>query len=403
MSTASTGVTTAALILAAGSGVRAGSVGPVKQYRTIGALPVLRHTLDAFLNHPVIDAVQVVIGADGADPYAAIAPHNAKLRPPVTGAATRQASVEAGLKAYRDRPPDRILIHDGVRPFVSADLIARVAEALDRAEAVVPTLPVTSTLKAVDAEGAVTATVAREGLNAAETPQGFRYTAICAAHAQAASAGLSFTDDAAVAEWAGLRVHSVPGDRDNVKLTTAADIAAADRRLLGEEMLRSGDVRVGSGYDVHAVGPGSHVMLGGIPIPHTNALVGHSDADVALHALTDALLGALADGDIGTHFPPGDPQWKGAASDRFLADAVRRVAARGGIIAHLDLTIVAERPKIAPHREAIRQRIAEICGVDIDRVAVKATTSERLGFVGKGEGIAAHASATIRLPFGSTK
>jgi 2-C-methyl-D-erythritol 4-phosphate cytidylyltransferase/2-C-methyl-D-erythritol 2,4-cyclodiphosphate synthase len=396
-------VTTAALIVAAGSGVRAGTTGPVKQYRTIGDRPVLAYSLDAFLNHPAIVSVQAVIGGENAEQYDAIAPHNEKLRSPVIGAATRQASVMAGLDAYCDQPPDRILIHDGVRPFVGADLITRVTEALDRAEAVVPTLPVSSTLKAVDGARTVTATVSREGLHTAETPQGFRYAAILTAHTKAASQGLTFTDDAAVAEWAGFPVHSVPGDPDNVKLTTAGDIAAADRRLLGEEMLRVGDVRVGSGYDVHAVGPGSRVMLGGIAIPHTNALVGHSDADAGLHALTDALLGAIADGDIGTHFPPSDPQWRGASSDRFLAEAVRRVAARGGVIAHLDLTLIAEAPKIAPHRDAIRRRIAEICRVHVDRVAVKATTNEGLGFIGRGEGIAAHATATIRLPLGQTE
>jgi 2-C-methyl-D-erythritol 4-phosphate cytidylyltransferase/2-C-methyl-D-erythritol 2,4-cyclodiphosphate synthase len=397
------GATTAALIVAAGSGARAGSDGPPKQYQTIGGRPVLAHSLETFLSHPAVASVQVVIGAQDAEQYEALAPHDDKLRQPVTGAATRQGSVIAGLEAYSACPPDRILIHDGVRPFVCADLITRVIEALDRVDAVVPTLPVTSTLKSVDASGAVTATVSRDGLQGAETPQGFRYAAILAAHAKAAADGLTFTDDAAVAEWAGLPVCSVPGEAGNIKLTTASDIAAADRRLLAEKMLGLGDVRVGSGYDVHAFGPGSGIMLGGIAIPHANALIGHSDADVALHALTDALLGALADGDIGLHFPPSDPQWKGASSDRFLADAVHRVGARGGVIAHLDLCLIVEAPKIAPHRDAIRRRIAEICGVDVGRVAVKATTNEGLGFIGRGEGIAAQATATIRLPFGKDK
>ena len=397
------GATTAALIVAAGSGARAGPDGPVKQYRTIGGRPVLAHSLEAFLSHPAVASVQVVIGAQDAAQYQALAPHNEKLRQPVTGAATRQGSVLTGLEAYSACSPDRILIHDGVRPFVCADLITRVIESLDRADAVVPTLPVTSTLKSVDASGSVTATVSRDGLHGAETPQGFRYAAILAAHAKAASEGLTFTDDAAVAEWAGLPVCSVPGEPGNVKLTTASDVAAADRRLLAEEMLRLGDVRIGYGYDVHAFGPGSRIMLGGVAVPHANALIGHSDADVALHALTDALLGALADGDIGAHFPPSDPRWKGASSDRFLADAVGRVAARGGLIAHLDLMLIAETPKIAPHRDAIRQRIAEICGVGVGRVSIKATTNERLGFIGRGEGIAAHATATIRLPFGETR
>jgi 2-C-methyl-D-erythritol 4-phosphate cytidylyltransferase/2-C-methyl-D-erythritol 2,4-cyclodiphosphate synthase len=264
-------------------------------------------------------------------------------------------------------------------------------------------VPIAATLKAVDADGRVLATVPRDRLQAAETPQGFRFEAIFNAHRKAAAEGRDFTDDAAVAEWAGIPVRAVPGDPGNVKLTTAADMIAADRRLAGEAALTVGDIRVGNGYDVHALGPGSEVMLGGVAIPHARGLVGHSDADVALHALTDAVLGALAEGDIGAHFPPTDPQWRGASSDRFLADAVRRLAERGGVIAHLDLTIVAESPRVGPHRDAMRQRIAGICGISLDRVAVKATTNEGLGFVGRGEGIAAYATATIRLPFGPSK
>ncbi len=398
-----TGAKTAALIVAGGSGTRAGPGPLAKQYRLVGGRPVLARTIDVFLRHPSISSIQVVIGADDKEEYVCFAPQHERLKPPVFGADTRQGSVRAGLTAYSENPPEKILIHDGVRPFVSAELITRVANALDDYEAVVPTLPVTATLKAVDADNAVTATVPREGLHSAETPQGFRYAAIAEAHARAASENREFTDDAAVAAWAGLPVRSVPGEVGNIKLTTAADIEAADRRILGEEMGTLGEVRVGSGYDVHCFGPGTEVVLGGIGIPHTNALVGHSDADVGLHALTDAILGALADGDIGQHFPPTDPQWKGASSDRFLADAARRVIARGGLIAHLDLTLIAEAPKISRYRDAMRQRIAEICGVAVDRVAVKATTNERLGFIGRGEGIAAQAVATIRLPVGEPK
>jgi 2-C-methyl-D-erythritol 4-phosphate cytidylyltransferase/2-C-methyl-D-erythritol 2,4-cyclodiphosphate synthase len=278
-----------------------------------------------------------------------------------------------------------------------------VADALIGYDAVIPTSPVSATLKAVDGAGRVVATIPRDRLHTAETPQGFRFETILNAHRKAAAEGRDFTDDAAIAEWAGIPVRTVPGDPANVKLTTAADITAADRRLAGETALRLGDVRVGNGYDVHAFGPGNEVMLGGVAIPHSRGLVGHSDADVALHALTDAVLGALAEGDIGAHFPPTDPQWRGASSDRFLADAVGRVAARGGVIAHLDLTIIAEAPKIGPHRDALRQRIAAICGIGVDRVAVKATTNEGLGFIGRGEGIAAYATATIRLPFGASQ
>jgi 2-C-methyl-D-erythritol 4-phosphate cytidylyltransferase/2-C-methyl-D-erythritol 2,4-cyclodiphosphate synthase len=293
-----------------------------------------------------------------------------------------------------------VLIHDAARPFATADLIDRVVSALDEADAVIPALPVAATLKAVDANDIVTATVARDGVRAAETPQGFRFPAILAAHEAAARVGTVFTDDAGIAEWAGIPVKVVTGVAGNIKLTSAEDIAAADRRLLGDAALALGDVRVGTGYDVHAFGPGNEVMLGGLAIPHTRGVVGHSDGDVALHALTDAILGAIADGDIGMHFPPGDPQWKGASSDRFLRFAADRVAARGGGIAHLDVAIVTEGPRIAGHRDAIRSRIAAICGISPDRVGVKATTNENLGFIGRGEGLAAYATATIRLPFG---
>jgi len=392
--------TTAALIVAAGRGVRAGSGGLAKQYQLIGGRPVLIYCLEAFLDHPAIDSVQVVIGADDATQYGSLNPDREKLLPPVIGADTRQGSVLAGLTALAaNQPPDRVLIHDAARPFASADLTTRVVNGLDDADAIVPTLPVTSTLKALDSEAKVTKTVPRDGLHTAETPQGFRFSTILAAQRKAASERRIFTDDAALAEWAGIPVVAVPGEIANVKLTSAADIAAADKRLASEAMLATGDIRVGAGYDVHAFGPGSEVMLGGVAIPHTHALIGHSDADVGLHALTDAVLGALADGDIGAHFPPSDARWKDVSSDRFLAEAARRVALRGGTIAHLDLTVIAEMPKIGPHRDAMRRRIAEICLIDIERVGVKATTSERLGFIGRGEGIAAHASATLRLPF----
>jgi 2-C-methyl-D-erythritol 4-phosphate cytidylyltransferase/2-C-methyl-D-erythritol 2,4-cyclodiphosphate synthase len=240
-------------------------------------------------------------------------------------------------------------------------------------------------------------------LFAAETPQGFRFAAIFEAHERAAAAGLAFTDDAGVAEWAGIDVAVVDGEPGNVKLTTAADIAAADRRLTMGAAMAPGDTRVGSGYDVHALGPGDRVTLGGVAIPHGKGLVGHSDADVALHALTDAILGALAEGDIGVHFPPSDMRWRNASSDIFLADAVARVKARGGTIAHLDLVIIAEAPKIGPYRDLMRARIAGICGVGVDRVAIKATTNEGIGFIGRGEGIAAIATATIRLPWAAAK
>jgi len=358
---------------------------------------MLVRALALFLDHPAVDIVQVIIGARQRDLYDSAAPRHPKLRPPVVGGETRQASVRNGLAALTANAPERVLIHDAARPFVSPALIGRVVDALAAASGVVPTLPVASTLKRVD-RGRVTATVARDGLEAAETPQGFAFAAIRDAHEKAAAAGLTFTDDAAVGEWAGMTIRTVAGEPTNVKLTTAAEIAAADRRLTIEDAMRLGDVRVGVGYDVHAHGPGSQVILGGVAIPHARGLIGHSDADVILHALTDAVLGALGDGDIGEHFPPSDARWKGASSDRFLADAVVRVRARGGVVAHLDVTYLGEGPRIAPHREAIRARIAAICGIGVDRVGVKATTNEGLGFIGRGEGAAAHAVATIRLP-----
>ncbi len=389
---------TAVLIVAAGRGVRAGGEIP-KQYRMIGELPVLGHAIDAFLSHPAVDVVAVAIASDDSR-YADIASQNdPRLLPPVRGGETRQETVRLGLRALAVHAPDRVLVHDAARPFVSAAVVDRVVAALDIDEAVIPALPVPSTLKAVDGAGLITATVPREGLYAAETPQGFRFAAILDAHEKAAAAGHACTDDAQVAEWAGIQVKVVAGDAANVKLTSSEDIAMADRREMAEAALALGDIRVGNGYDVHAFGPGNEVMLGGIAIPHNRGIVGHSDGDVALHALTDAVLGAIAEGDIGAHFPPSDPQWKDASSDRFLRFAADRVEARGGRIAHLDVAIVTEGPRIAEHRDAMRIRIAEICGIAPERVGVKATTNENLGFIGRGEGLAAYAVATVRLPF----
>jgi 2-C-methyl-D-erythritol 4-phosphate cytidylyltransferase/2-C-methyl-D-erythritol 2,4-cyclodiphosphate synthase len=386
---------TAAIIVAAGSGVRAGGDIP-KQYQRVGGSAVLARAVSRFIDADV-GRIQVVI-ADGQESfYDSMGLSDKRVARPVAGGATRRASALAGLRAI-PQGYSHVLIHDGARPFASVPLIQRVAHALDEADAVVPVLPVANTLKRVDGT-AVVATVDRAGLVAAETPQGFRLAAIREAHEKAEAAGLDFTDDAAVAEWAGIPVHTVAGDPANAKLTTAEEIAAADRRLTAEAVLMLGDVRVGVGYDVHAFGPGDAVMLGGFAVPHTRGFVGHSDADVILHALTDAVLGALGDGDIGKHFPPSDARWKGASSDRFLADAVARVKARGGIVAHLDVSYLGEGPKVGPHREAIRARIAEIAGISIDRVGVKATTNEGLGFIGRGEGAAAYATATVRLPF----
>jgi 2-C-methyl-D-erythritol 4-phosphate cytidylyltransferase / 2-C-methyl-D-erythritol 2,4-cyclodiphosphate synthase len=388
----------AALIVAAGQGVRAGG-GVPKQYRPMGGKAILRRAMDAFLDHPLVSSVTTIIGPLDAAHYASIAPQHQRLEPPLTGGPTRQDSVRIGLERLADAAPARVLIHDGVRPFPSAALIERVITALDRADAVVPALPVTATLKAVNDDGLVRATLPRAGVEAAETPQGFRFDAILAAHRKAKAEGQGFTDDASIAEWAGIRTMVVAGDPANIKLTTVEDIEAASRLVMTDAAIAQGDVRVGLGYDVHAYGPGYEVMLGGVAIPHSRGTVGHSDGDVALHALTDAILGALAEGDIGDHFPPSDPQWKGASSDRFIRFAADRVRARGGAISHLDVAIVAEAPKVAEHRAAIRRTIAGIVGITEDRVAVKATTSENLGFIGRNEGIAAMATATVRLPF----
>ena len=319
------------------------------------------------------------------------------VRSPVNGGATRQASVFAGLEALAAEEPEIVLVHDAARPFASAGLVSR-AIAAGRAGAAVPGLPVSDTVKAIDASGRVVETLDRARLRTVQTPQAFGYSALLAAHRKAHAAGRDdFTDDAALAEWAGMVVGVFEGEATNAKLTTAEDFVRAEM----ENLAALGDVRTGVGYDVHAFTAGDHVMLGGVRIPHDRGVAGHSDADVALHALVDAILGALAEGDIGVHFPPSDPQWRGASSDRFLAFAVERVRQRGGLIAHLDVAIVCEAPRIGPYREAIRSRVAAIAGIAADRVGLKATTSEKLGFIGRREGLAAYATATIRLPWGA--
>jgi len=316
--------------------------------------------------------------------------------PPAHGGATRQASVRAGLEALASREPGIVLVHDAARPFATAALVARAIDAAEATGAAVPGLPVTDTVKSVDAQGFVERTLDRSALRTIQTPQGFAFAPLRAAHRRAAAEGREdFTDDAALAEWAGMKVSVFAGEPGNIKITSAEDFVRAEAMQFAD----LGDVRTGTGIDVHAFGPGDHVMLGGVRIPHSRGVTGHSDADVALHALVDAILGALAEGDIGTHFPPSDPQWKGASSDRFLAFACERVRARRGMIAHLDVTVVCEAPRVSPHRDAMRARIAAIAGIAADRVAVKATTSEKLGFTGRGEGIVAMATATVRLPW----
>ena len=388
------GPSVAAVVVAAGRGLRAGGNLP-KQYRELAGEPVIRSSLSLFAWHGQIGAVQTVIHPDDRADYEAAA-KGLRLLNPVLGGATRQASVRAGLEALSDRAPDIVLVHDAARPFCSVELVSRAIVACGETGAAIPALEVTETIKRVDAGGHVAGTIDRASLRAVQTPQAFAFPALLEAHRRAAKEGREdFTDDAALAEWAGLKVAVFAGESGNVKLTTDEDFAKAEARRIAS----LADLRTGNGFDVHAFGDGDHVWLGGLKIPHDRGLTGHSDADVALHALVDAILGAIADGDIGKHFPPSDQRWRGAPSDQFLKFAVERVTKRGGKIAHLDVTIVCEEPRIGPHRDAMRKRIAEIAEMTIERVAVKATTSEHLGFTGRREGIAAMATATVRLPW----
>lgn len=382
---------TAALVVAAGRGARFGAHQP-KQYTDLAGQPVLRHTLARFCADPQITAVACVIHPDDRDLYDEAAA-SLPLLPPVLGGATRQDSVRLGLESLLDYAPDRVLIHDAARPFVSRDLVDRVLSELEQSPAVIPVLPLVDTLKQMDTTGRVVATPDRSQFGRAQTPQGFHFAGILAAHR--AACGQDMTDDAVVAEKAGLTVQTVAGDPDNRKLTTPADREWAEAR-----MNRAASVRVGNGFDVHRLEAGLPLWLGGITIPHSHGLQGHSDADVALHALTDAVLGSFAAGDIGLHFPPSDPRWRGAASDQFLRHAVTLLRAVGGQLSHLDLTIMCEAPKIGPYRQAIARRIAAIVGLPLGQVSVKATTTEGLGFTGRREGIAAQATATTLLKVG---
>lgn len=381
-------VKVAVLVVAAGRGTRFGGEIP-KQYRDLAGRPVLRHSLARFAADPQITWVRTVIHPDDRALYDQAAAGLALLDP-VDGGASRQDSVRAGLESLAPLAPDLVLIHDGARPFAGWDLTARVVAALERSGGAIPAIAVADTLKR-GVDGRVAATQDRSGLWRAQTPQGFRFDVILAAHR--AAAGNELTDDSAVAEAAGVVVALVPGDDGNVKITTAADLVQAAARLSGP-----GLTCTGQGFDVHRFGPGDRVWLCGVPVTHGQGLVGHSDADVALHALTDAVLGAIAAGDIGTHFPPSDQRWKGVSSDRFLAHAASLVGALGGRIVHIDVTLICEKPKVGPHRPAMRARLGAILGLPAERVSVKATTTEGLGFTGRGEGIAAQAGATVWLP-----
>lgn len=397
MSNQTSSTRTVALVVAAGRGSRSGAARP-KQYCPLGGKPLLRWSLERFLCHPAIDAVRVVIHADDAEEYRA-ATAGLDLGAPVTGGDTRQESVRRGLEAIAaDGGADRVLIHDAARPFVTPDLIDRMLAALADTAGATPALPVVDTLcREAAGDGPLPLqgdSVSRDGLWRVQTPQAFRFATLLEAHRAAEAADLdSFTDDAGVLRHFGHPVALVQGDERNIKVTLPQDWQRA-----GEILMSMSSIRTGFGYDVHRFAEGAHVWLCGIKVPHTKSLAGHSDADVGLHALTDAILGAIAEGDIGQHFPPSDPQWKGAASWKFLDHARALVEARGGTIEHVDVTLVCERPKVGPHRPAMTARIAEILRLTESRVSVKATTTERLGFTGREEGIAAQAVATVRLP-----
>ena len=386
----------AAVIVAAGSGQRAGGEKP-KQYQLIGGKPVLRWTLESFLSHPAITHVQTVIGAEHHDDFAT-ATSGLALPPPVQGGASRQDSCRLGVEACAAHAPDFILIHDAARPFISHGVISAVIARLQEADAVVPGLAVADTLKQARA-GLIEKTVDRSTLYYMQTPQGFRFDKIRAAHETAnVQNAEGLTDDAAVAEFVGMSVFVVQGEARNRKLTTSHDITMADLELNQSQFAQRPDIRVGQGVDFHVFMAGKSLWLCGIEIPHTHKLKGHSDADVALHAITDAILGTIGEGDIGTHFPPTDPQWKNVRSSIFIAKARQLLEAKGGMIANVDVTILAEAPKISQHIAAMKGELSRQLGLVTDRIAIKATTTEKMGAIGRKEGMAAMASVTVRLP-----
>ena len=387
----------AVIIVAAGRGHRFGGEMP-KQYLEVHQQPLVRHAVQAFLDHPAIDLILPVIHPDDAD-ILANALGGLDYLEPVAGGAARQDSVRNGLEGLASSAPDYVLVHDAARPMVAPALIDRVIEALQDTSGVIPGIAVVDTLKRADDDGIITDTVSRDGLWRAQTPQGFKYADLLAAHRSAI--GQELTDDAAVMEASGYRVAVVLGDENNIKVTTPDDLMRMEEIMSDDsaqaKLVRSPSFRIGSGYDVHKLGPGDHVTLCGVKITSERALIGHSDADVALHAVTDVVFGAIADGDIGSHFPPTDSQWRGASSDQFLAYACERMRERGFELSNIDLTIICEKPKIGPHRDAMRARLAEIAQIDVSCVSVKATTTERLGFTGRGEGIAAEAVIIIEI------
>ncbi len=389
-------MTVAAVIVAGGSGLRAGG-GKPKQYQLIGGKPVIWWTLKAFLDHPMIGHVQAVVG-EGHDELFASATSGLKLPNYVIGGASRQESCRLGLEACAQYSPSKVMIHDAARPFVSQQLISNVIVELDHANAVIPGLPVADTMKFAPG-GVINKTVDRSAMWFVQTPQGFLFEKILSAHRSAAAQDVQgLTDDASVAEYVGLPVRIIAGDQDNKKLTTSDDIETANATLSQKLLMERPDIRTGQGIDFHIFAAGKSVTLLGVSLPHTHKLKGHSDADVAMHALTDAILGAIGEGDIGTHFPPSDMQWKNAASSIFLKKAMDLLQARDGVLANVDITILAEAPKISPHIPAMKALLSPLLHVTPDRIAIKATTTEKLGAIGRKEGMAAFAIVTVRLP-----
>jgi 2-C-methyl-D-erythritol 4-phosphate cytidylyltransferase/2-C-methyl-D-erythritol 2,4-cyclodiphosphate synthase len=372
-----------AILVAAGTGSRFGGLTP-KQVLNLAGKPVLRHAAETLLAHGVV--LQPVGNAALIGPALAGLAH----LPIVPGGAERQDSVRAGLEALAPHMPDIVLVHDAARPFIPPGTIEAVLEALQNFAGAIPALPVSDTLKRGDG-GVITTTVARENLFRAQTPQGFRFGTLLRLHREAGHSRA--TDDAALLEAAGLPVALTPGSEQNIKLTVAADFRRLEQ-ILGDIMIP----RIGTGFDVHAMAAGRPMILCGVTVPHEQGLAGHSDADVGIHAQCDAIYGALAEGDIGRHFPPSEDTWKDADSAKFLVHAAGRIAARGGRLANADITLICERPKITPHAPAMRARLAELLGVSVDLISVKATTTERLGFTGRGEGIAAQAAVVVLLP-----
>ncbi len=393
---------TAALIVAAGRGRRADNgIGVPKQFLPLGSSNVLAEAITPFIAHPKIHMVQVVVAPEDGKLYEiAVTDLAGDLLPPVFGGETRQSSVLYGLAALADHNPEYVLVHDAARPFVAAAGIDRVLEGLKKSDAVIAALPSVDTMKRTDETAQVRETLDRNGLWHAQTPQGFRFGPILKSHQDAASTGAGpFQDDAAIAEWSGMPVRVVEGSKEAFKITTPEDVELAVEMFQARRGHRVvGETVVGTGFDVHRFCDGDHVWLGGLKIPHEHGLEGHSDADVALHAVTDALLGAIGEGDIGALFPPTDPKWKDTPSKVFVEDAARRVRARGGVIANVDLTIICEQPKIGSHRAKIQAHLASLLGIPVARANVKGTTTEGLGFTGRKEGIAALASVSVRLP-----